>query len=105
MAGEGVRNRRRGFQFERDVVNMAKEKGLDAKRMWGSDGKSAGLPSEVDIVLEGSYYQCKRKKRIAGDIQPSEGIDGQIIKADRSEPLIVLRLKKYLEMLKGEKDV
>jgi len=102
MGGEGVRNRRRGFQFERDVVNEAKSLGLEAERMWGSNGKAKGLPTEVDLIINGMHFQCKRKKRFAKDLQPTESVHGQIIKQDRQEPLIVLRLSDYLSVLAND---
>ena len=102
MAGEGKRNRTRGFQFERDCVNEAKAAGFEAERMWGSDGQSKGLPSNVDIIIEGRHFQCKRKKRIAKDILPDSNIYGQVIRQDRDEAFVVIRYSDFLKLLKGE---
>ena len=96
----GKNNRARGFQFERDVVNQARAKGLTAERMWGSDGQTRGLPSNVDIVMEDNWYQCKRKKKIADYVKPDAGIFAQVIRQDRDESLVVIRLNDYLGLLK-----
>lgn len=94
-----VNSKRKGFQFERDVVNMARESGLDAERCWGSDGRTKGLPSKVDVIIKGDWYQCKRVKRIAAHLLPAKGIHGQIVRQDRDEAHIVIRLQDYLDML------
>ena len=62
MAGEGARNRRKGDQFERDVVAYARAHGLPhAERAYG-----AGRPDDVgDLELVvGFVTSCKNEKRI-----------------------------------------
>jgi hypothetical protein len=95
-----VDSRRKGFQFERDVVNAARRAGLPAERCWSSDGRTKGLPSEVDVIIDGEWYQCKRVKRIAGHLLPDNKVFGQIIRQDRDEAHVVIRLSDFLNMLK-----
>lgn len=95
------KNKLRGVNFEREIVNMARAQGFVAERTWGSDGRSRGLHSEVDVIINGEYYQCKRTKKLARYIQPSEEVVGQIVRADRGKPYIVMRLQDYLDLIKG----
>ena len=91
------KSKTKGNRFERYVVDLALKAGLDAKRAWGSDGRSLGMHEEVDVLINGKAYQCKKRKHIADYMQPSEHVHGQIIMEDYGEPLVVLRLKEYLE--------
>ena len=42
----------KGNKFERDVVNKAKEFGLDSKRAYASNGESLGMHAEVDLLIK-----------------------------------------------------
>ena len=101
-------NRDRGNRYERELVNEFKDAGVPAERTWGSDGRSRGLIAEVDLILETKqgvkYGQAKRKKRIPAYLEPVDGIDIQVIRADRSESLVVMRISDYISLIKPEKD-
>jgi len=90
------KNKARGNRFERYVVKLARGMGKSARRAWASDGRSLGMHSEVDILIDGKPYQCKKRKNIADYIKPSEHVHGQIISEDYGETYIVMRLKDYL---------
>lgn len=81
-------------------MRAAIDAGLPARRMWGSDGRSAGYSKEVDVVIANWPFQCKRRTSVASYIKPDEHIAGQIIRGEREKPLIVLRLSDFLELLK-----
>lgn len=68
-------NRRRGFNFERELVNAAKELGLKAKRAWGSNGQALGEHEEVDVVIEGHKFQCKRRKKLPNYLDVRTRVD------------------------------
>ncbi len=91
------KSKAKGNRFEKYVVDLAREAGKMALRAWGSDGRSLGMHQEVDIVIDGKKYQCKKRKHIAGYMKPSEHVDGQIVMEDYGEPLVVFRLKDYLD--------
>ena len=99
--------KQKGNRIERECVNLAKGYGFKSKRAWGSDGRSLGWHEEVDMVIEtnnffeGSLkFQVKGRKAIADYLKPSEHVDGQILKEDRKEPLVVIRYKDLLNMIK-----
>lgn len=54
------KNKAKGNTYERTLVNRCKDKGLDARRSWGSDGRSMGEAKEVDCLIEGYKVQCKK---------------------------------------------
>jgi len=95
------KSKAKGNRFERAVVNIARDMGLPAQRAWASDGRSLGLHQEVDVVINGRSYQCKRRKKIAGYLLPSDNVHGQIISQDRGQTYIVLRLRDYLDEQRG----
>ena len=91
--------KQKGNRVERMVVNMAKDKGLKAKRAYASDGRSLGFHEEVDVVINNIKIQVKARKSIATFMKPNENVDAVILKEDRMEPLVVLTLHQYLENL------
>lgn len=98
MSG-GKAPRRKGFEFEREVVRIARADGLEAERCFGSDGRSRGLSENVDLVIAGEHFQAKRMKRIASQYKPDANLYGQVFREDRGEPLAVIRLESLLALL------
>ena len=89
----------KGNRFEREVVKIVKESGLDAKRAWGSNGAALGMHEEVDVLIMDSFkVQAKVRKKIASFLIPSEHVASVICKQDRGEPLIIMRLEDWLKM-------
>jgi Holliday junction resolvase len=97
------KSKRKGTAFEREIVRLFEERGISAIRAWGSDGRSIGLPTEVDIVIDidgwKTTLQCKRRKKIAGYILPEDNVYAQVIRGDRGEAHIVIRLKDFIELI------
>ena len=89
----------KGNKFERDVVNKAKELGLDSKRAYASNGESLGMHAEVDLLIKDYKVQAKIRKSIASYLLPNENVDAQVIRQDRGEAYIVLRLDDWLKTL------
>jgi len=92
-------SKQKGNRVERLIVDLAKQYGLEAVRAWGSNGQSLGFTAEVDARIANRSMQIKARKSIADYIKPAVNIDAQIIKEDRSEPLVVIRISDYFEML------
>lgn len=92
-------NKRRGFGFERELVNEARAAGLSAKRAWGSNGQSLGCDESVDALIAGYRVQAKRRKRLAGYLQIPDGCDVVAIREDRGQPLILLPYARFLELI------
>lgn len=93
------KSKQKGNAYERELVKRAHEFDLDAKRAWGSDGRSLGLHEGVDLILEGRRVQAKRRAKIADYIIPDQDIDVQVLRMDRGESFAVLRYDDYLRIL------
>ena len=89
----------KGNKFERDVVNKAKEFGLDSKRAYASNGESLGMHAEVDLIIKDYKIQAKIRKSIASYLLPNENVDAQVIRQDRGAAYIVLRLEDWLKKI------
>jgi len=106
MAGKFSRDK--GGRSERDLVNILKGLGYDAKRVPLS-GASTGFKGDVlfkrpdDTVWQTIEAKVRAKgfKQIY-DWLPDDGV--LCIKRDRSDWLMVMPIAKFQELVKGEKD-
>tara|TARA_R100001591_G_scaffold17023_1_gene23367 strand:+ start:211 stop:552 length:342 start_codon:yes stop_codon:yes gene_type:complete len=98
----------KGNRFEKECVKVAEDYGFSATRAWGSDGRSLGQDSEVDIVIEyllspeiseQMKVQCKVRKNIAQYLLPPESCDITLLKQDRGEIYATIRYKDLLELI------
>ena len=101
MAGRAPKDKGNGF--ERELVKLATDSGLDAQRAWGSNGAALGEHPQVDVLVNGCKIQAKRRRSIAGFMQPSIHVDAVALRADNGEALIVLRYSDWLDLLAGRK--
>ena len=46
------RSKEKGNRFERYIVSLCEQADIPAKRAWGSNGMSLGLPEEVDVLID-----------------------------------------------------
>ena len=102
------RNKIRGNNLEREIVNIAKEAGLSAKRAYASDGRSLGKSEVVDVIVEDFCIQAKRKKKIAQGLYPDyhgDDVDLVVTRMDRKEPLVVMTLEKFIEIISEKKNM
>tara|TARA_R100000329_G_C7563301_1_gene199262 strand:+ start:247 stop:573 length:327 start_codon:yes stop_codon:yes gene_type:complete len=103
----GKAPKQKGNRIERECVNLAKGYGFESRRAWGSDGRSLGWHEEVDMTIDIPKikklfkFQVKGRKSIADYLKPCEEVYGQILKEDRREPLVTIRYKDLLELLKS----
>jgi len=101
------RNKVRGNNLEREVVNAAKEVGLSATRAYASDGRSLGKSEVVDVIVEGYCVQAKRRKKVATWLYPEnhgDDVDVVVTRMDRKEALVVMPLNEWLRLIKIERD-
>ena len=96
------KSKSKGNRFERLCVNIAKEYNINAIRAWGSDGRSLGEDSEVDVMLGKYKAQCKTRKRIAKWLKPNTIIDFQLVKEDRGQIYAILTYESLLRLLSKE---
>jgi Holliday junction resolvase len=101
------KNKIRGNNLEREIVNQSKEEGLSAKRAYASDGRSLGYSEVVDCVVEDWTIQAKRRKKVAQWLYPDyhgDDVDAVVTRMDRKEALIIMPLEKWIKMMKELKN-
>ena len=102
------KSKAKGNRFEKECVEIAEQHGFQAKRAWGSDGRSIGKDAEVDVVI--NYLlssemeremdvQCKVRNKIAQYLLPPDSCDITLIKQDRGEIYATIRYKDLLELI------
>lgn len=96
------KNKRRGTDLEREIVNLFKAKGIQAKRAYASNGESLGHDKEVDILVTLNddtllKVQCKRKKKLPKYLGMTDKIDAVGFKEDRGEIYIMIRCTDFIE--------
>lgn len=102
----------KGNRLENEVVQVFREAGYTSDRCWASNGKSRGLPEEVDVVVEkvidvldgfgghvkcDMHIQCKSVARLASKFIPSERIDAVVYKENRGEKYILMKLDSFIQ--------
>jgi len=92
-------SKNKGNNFERELVNAAKESGLEAVRAYASDGRSLGLTEDVDCLIGGFKIQAKRRNTVAAHLIPSDTVDCVATRPDRGESLIVMRFDDWLDLI------
>ena len=102
------KSKAKGNRFERLVVDMTKGFFKDSlgndtirvKRAWGSNGAAMGQHEEVDILIgDDIKIQAKCRRAMGQWMIPNKNVDAQVIKADREDPLLVMKYDDWLEML------
>lgn len=85
--------RDKGNRFERQIVNLLKDSGIDAKRI----PLSGATWLKGDLLIGNEVAELKKRgngfKQIYEWIQESRYL---IVAADRKEPLMVMRLKDWI---------
>jgi len=91
----------KGNCLERELVNQAKESGLESKRAYASDGRSLGHHEEVDLLVGTKRVQAKRRKSIAKFLKPTENMDAVAFREDRGDTLVLITWWEYLDLVKS----
>lgn len=97
----GRRARQRGAELQRQAVRMAKDSGLDA---YNRD-RGGAQHEQGDIEIEGHYYGCKRRTKIAQWLKPEKKEEGVVVREDRGKPYIVLDYEYFINLLSIMKEL
>jgi hypothetical protein len=98
----GKSPRRKGNDFERQLVAMALASQLPAQRAWGSNGASLGLPADVDCLIGGRRVLAKRRATVAAWLIPADGVDVVAFRPDFGEAMVCMSYADWLDLLKGQ---
>lgn len=91
------KSRRKGVEFEREIVNAFKSVGINAERRSTLQANSAN-EDQGDVFAPGiGRVECKRRARGFSLIYAAvQNADCAVIRDDRRRPLIVFELEKWL---------
>ena len=85
---------RKGYKGEVEVVELLRDLGFIAERRWGSDGRSFGEKSDIDVkATKGDLtirVQVKRRKKIAGFLD-FKNADVVMVRQDRKPWLWIVK--------------
>lgn len=88
----------KGNRAENKIVKMLIDAGCaDAKRSWGSNGRSLGMHEEVDVLANGCRVQVKARKSLPAIIVGAltEHVDVAVLVQDRTQPVVVMRFDDF----------
>jgi Holliday junction resolvase len=107
----GKKSRDKGNRFEREIVHLLQADGFAAERVPLSGAAGGKFGEDVSVPFLGVDRRIEAKCRADGFKQLygwlGDGVDYLVVKADRKEPLIVLRLRTAIEIAKhaeGQRD-
>lgn len=93
----GKRSKRKGGTGERDVVNLAKSLGLEAKRTWETAANQDPRLRKTDVLIEDMRVQVKFKKGGFGALYRAlDGVDVAFVRQNNEKWLAVMPAKDYL---------
>ena len=91
------KSKAKGNRFERKIVECCQAHNIPAVRAWGSNGRSIGMHEEVDVLIDNTVrVQAKVRAKLPQYIVPTDEVDIQVIKQDRGELLVVMKLDDWL---------
>lgn len=94
------RSKQKGDRFEREVVNAMQDAGLAALRIPLS-GAMNGFKGDITCPVQGEDWRVECKVRQTGFAFLYDNLADNkalIVKADRSEPLVVLRASDFYRL-------
>jgi hypothetical protein len=100
----GRRSRNKGARTERGIVNALKAGGIAAVRVPLSGACGGRFAGDIVLPLMGRDLRVEVKARADGFRELYSWLDGRdalIVKADRQEPLVVVRLSLAAEVARG----
>ena len=99
---------RKGYGGEVEVVQILEDLGFAAERSWGSDGRSFGEKSDIDVKATKSdltiLVQVKRRKKIA-DYLKFRNADIVMIRQDFKPWVWIVQHGMMKKLLNGVKNV
>ena len=94
----------KGNAYERELVIFFKQRGYDAERARGSDGRSLGMEEDVDgyfkLTRTGKKikWQAKRRRSIPKWLATGNS-DIVLVREDRGDSHVVLDLNLFIKLI------
>jgi hypothetical protein len=95
-------SKRKGSDFEREIVHFLQDNGLAAAERVPLSGAAGGSHTgDIDCPVRGTdrKLECKRRARAFGTLYGWMGDNfALVLRDDRTEPLVLMRLKDFAEL-------
>jgi hypothetical protein len=99
-----AKSRNKGKRGEREVVTLARARGISATRCWQTAQSSDITERQCDVTLGGLKVQVKLTANGFQALYAAlEGVDMACVRSDRREWLAVLPLDALLALLAAQK--
>lgn len=96
---------RKGSRFEREVVDILQDCGIAAAERVPLSGSAGGsFTGDIDCPVQGidRKLECKRRRRGFATLYGFLGSNyGLVVRDDRTEPLVVMRLRDFAELARA----
>lgn len=100
----GKRNKQRGYETEKQVVDVAIEHGLKAERAFCSNGRALGKAADVDVLIEDRIcVQVKRRKTLPNYLELPASCDVVVFRQERKPLMVMMTYNRFLRYIKQEK--
>ena len=96
-------SKRKGNNFERELVQLARDSGIPSERAYASNGRALGCSEAVDIKVASKRVQAKRRASLPAYLQVPDGCDAVAFRQDRGEPMVLVTLWEWLDLVKAAK--
>lgn len=97
----GSLSRQKGKRGEREIVQLAREVGLEAERTWQTAQCPDPTTRACDVKIAGMAHQIKFQARgFAALYKGLEGVAGLFVRENGHEWLVVIPAETYLAYLK-----
>lgn len=95
------RSKRKGYDFEVEIIRELMNDGIPSVRGWGSDGRSLGKSPDVDIVaLDSFLIQAKRRRALPAWLRLGT-VHAVVIREDRGETFALIRFEDLKKILRN----
>lgn len=97
----GRASRQKGDRFEREAVQLFQDFGISAERIPLSGAAGGSFSGDITVPILGTDQRLEAKIRRSGFKQIRSWLADNyalIYRADRTEPLITLRLRDFAEL-------
>ncbi len=95
-----AKSRRKGARAEREVIELARQHGLQAERTWKNAQAADSRERVRDVKIGPDFYQVRvEAKGFARMYREMEGVRKFFFRRDRGKWLVTLRAQNFLRLL------
>ena len=95
-------SKRKGSNYEREIVHALQAFGWQAERAYASNGRALGEAEDVDLVAVSPAgarvrIQAKRRATLSKQLRVPDGADCTVLREDGQPSFVIVRLRDVAE--------